>query len=128
MAPRTSLACACIALSAAGSASAFALQPSMRPRHRIAPQASLFALQPSMRPRHRIAPQASLFEGLFQSPSAPKAVVGSKDRARLGDLSVSPIGVGTWSWGNQFLWGYSTEADAALQEVFDYVLVSERKG
>lgn len=32
------------------------------------------------------------------------------------------MGVGTWAWGNSFLWGYNTDADAALQEVFDHVL------
>lgn len=30
-----------------------------------------------------------------------------------------PIGVGTWAWGNQLLWGYSTDQDAALQATFE---------
>jgi len=30
-----------------------------------------------------------------------------------------PIGVGTWAWGNQFLWGYRSEQDAALQATFE---------
>ena len=28
-------------------------------------------------------------------------------------------GLGTWSWGNQFLWGYDTSMDTELQEVFN---------
>ncbi|MEB3275926.1 MAG: aldo/keto reductase [Cyanobacteriota bacterium] len=28
------------------------------------------------------------------------------------------IGVGTWAWGNQFLWGYRSEQDARLQATF----------
>ncbi|CAG9462756.1 unnamed protein product [Pedinophyceae sp. YPF-701] len=28
------------------------------------------------------------------------------------------MGLGTWSWGNQFLWGYSEDMDGELREVF----------
>lgn len=28
-------------------------------------------------------------------------------------------GLGTWSWGNQFLWGYDERMDADLQELFN---------
>jgi pyridoxine 4-dehydrogenase len=27
------------------------------------------------------------------------------------------MGLGTWSWGNKFLWGYDTSMDGELQEV-----------
>lgn len=37
-------------------------------------------------------------------------------------LQVSPMGFGTWAWGNQFLWGYSKEMDSELQEVFDFMV------
>jgi pyridoxine 4-dehydrogenase len=30
--------------------------------------------------------------------------------------------LGTWSWGNQFLWGYSEKDDEELQKVFNYVV------
>ena len=30
-----------------------------------------------------------------------------------------PIGVGTWAWGNQFLWGYDPAQDAQLQATFE---------
>ncbi|MFN7677735.1 MAG: aldo/keto reductase, partial [Cyanobacteriota bacterium] len=29
-----------------------------------------------------------------------------------------PIGVGTWAWGNQLLWGYDPKQDGALQATF----------
>jgi pyridoxine 4-dehydrogenase len=32
--------------------------------------------------------------------------------------SVPSIGVGTWAWGNQFLWGYEPGQDAVLQDCF----------
>eukprot|EP00929_Paragymnodinium_shiwhaense_P045460 TRINITY_DN2322_c0_g2_i1.p1 TRINITY_DN2322_c0_g2~~TRINITY_DN2322_c0_g2_i1.p1 ORF type:complete len:391 (-),score=77.32 TRINITY_DN2322_c0_g2_i1:52-1224(-) len=34
-------------------------------------------------------------------------------------VRLSRLGVGTWQWGNQLLWGYDTSQDAGLQEVFD---------
>jgi len=30
------------------------------------------------------------------------------------------MGLGTWAWGNRFLWGYSKEMDPELQKVFNY--------
>lgn len=32
---------------------------------------------------------------------------------------MSPMGCGTWAWGNRLLWGYDTSMDADLQQVFD---------
>ena len=29
------------------------------------------------------------------------------------------MGLGTWAWGNQLLWGYSKEMDGELQELFN---------
>ena len=57
------------------------------------------------------------------------------DRMQIGDLVVSEMGIGTWSWGNQLLvraasifvaflmilaqWGYNEEMDDELQQVFN---------
>ena len=46
----------------------------------------------------------------------------TKANVQVGDLKVSPLGVGTWSWGNRFLWQYSESEDICLQETFDYLL------
>ncbi|MBL1208190.1 MAG: aldo/keto reductase [Geminocystis sp. GBBB08] len=35
------------------------------------------------------------------------------------DLLLSPIGCGTWAWGNRFLWGYEMTMDEELQQVFN---------
>lgn len=32
------------------------------------------------------------------------------------------MGLGTWSWGNKFLWDYSTDMDPELNKVFNYAL------
>lgn len=37
----------------------------------------------------------------------------------MGPLSVSPMGFGTWAWGNQLLWGYQQSMDDELQQVFN---------
>lgn len=40
----------------------------------------------------------------------------------MGPLSVSPMGFGTWAWGNQLLWGYQTSMDIQLQQAFELAL------
>ena len=37
-------------------------------------------------------------------------------------VRISPMGIGTWSWGNQFLWGYEEDMDPELQQVFNLVV------
>ena len=34
-------------------------------------------------------------------------------------LSDPGIGVGTWAWGNQVLWGYNPGQDTALRATFE---------
>ena len=38
---------------------------------------------------------------------------------QFGELEVSEMGIGTWSWGNQLLWGYDESMDQEIQQVFD---------
>ena len=45
-----------------------------------------------------------------------------RDLKQLGPLKVSPMGLGTWAWGNQFLWGYEKDQDVELQEVFNLMV------
>lgn len=33
--------------------------------------------------------------------------------------SVTPVGIGTWAWGNRFLFNYKTSDDSLLQEAFE---------
>ncbi|URD94753.1 Aldo/keto reductase family [Musa troglodytarum] len=44
------------------------------------------------------------------------------EKVKVGPLVVSPMGFGTWAWGNQLLWGYKEEMDPLLQETFDLAL------
>jgi pyridoxine 4-dehydrogenase len=43
-------------------------------------------------------------------------------RVNLADMQVSRMGLGTWSWGNQFLWGYDESMDEELKRVFDLAI------
>lgn len=40
---------------------------------------------------------------------------------QVGTLKLSPIGCGTWSWGNRFLWQYDINNDNDLKDTFNYV-------
>ncbi|KAK2995887.1 hypothetical protein RJ640_028295, partial [Escallonia rubra] len=41
------------------------------------------------------------------------------EKVKMGPLTVSPMGFGTWAWGNQLLWGYQESMDAELQQIFN---------
>jgi len=44
----------------------------------------------------------------------------------VGDgMQVSPLGFGTWAWGNKLLWGYDEAADATLKRAFDSVVTPQ---
>ena len=40
---------------------------------------------------------------------------------KVGKLEISPVGIGTWQWGNQFLWNYDSKNDDELNDTFDYL-------
>ncbi|KAF2299413.1 hypothetical protein GH714_031868 [Hevea brasiliensis] len=50
----------------------------------------------------------------FQIPSLLALAKGED-----GSLTVSPMGFGTWAWGNQLLWGYKESMDTDLQQTFN---------
>jgi len=67
-----------------------------------------------------ILPMLSYSWGSFGLGSQPSLLKGEK-MVPLGPdgLSISPMGIGTWSWGNKLLWGYDEANDAELQKTFD---------
>ena len=83
--------------------------------------------------RHSMHPKASIrrpgrIEAWFgqrtlQPPDLKEQLAfPRREQKQLGPLKVSPMGLGTWAWGNQFLWGYETDQDAELQEVFNLMV------
>eukprot|EP00287_Rhodomonas_sp_CCMP768_P003981 CAMPEP_0196722558 /NCGR_PEP_ID=MMETSP1091-20130531/4910_1 /TAXON_ID=302021 /ORGANISM="Rhodomonas sp., Strain CCMP768" /LENGTH=341 /DNA_ID=CAMNT_0042064301 /DNA_START=184 /DNA_END=1209 /DNA_ORIENTATION=- len=59
-----------------------------------------------------------LFDAFTAPPKLQKVPFGSSG------LQVSEIGIGTWSWGNRFLWGYEPAMDSELQSCFDLCVSS----
>ena len=51
-----------------------------------------------------------------------QTVFKPKDQKQIGPLKVSPMGLGTWAWGNQLLWGYDKSMDPELQQLFNLVV------
>ena len=59
---------------------------------------------------HALAPLSPLVRGIVWGE--PPVPLGSSG------LTIGPLGLGTWSWGNKLLWGYSTDNDEELRQVF----------
>lgn len=45
-----------------------------------------------------------------------------KSPVQVGNIKLSPIGVGTWAWGNRFLWQYTEKDDENLKDTYNYVV------
>lgn len=67
-------------------------------------------------PQSEASVPSSLFKSLKLPPFWPWQ---SQKKVKMGPLSVSPMGFGTWAWGNQLLWGYRESMDSDLQRVFN---------
>jgi hypothetical protein len=70
---------------------------------------------------------ASWFSSLFQKSAADndsgkggfqeRLAYRPSERVTIADgVDISPLGLGTWAWGNQFLWGYEEDQDEELQQ------------
>eukprot|EP00601_Ochromonadales_sp_CCMP2298_P015626 CAMPEP_0173239448 /NCGR_PEP_ID=MMETSP1142-20121109/13218_1 /TAXON_ID=483371 /ORGANISM="non described non described, Strain CCMP2298" /LENGTH=373 /DNA_ID=CAMNT_0014170463 /DNA_START=158 /DNA_END=1275 /DNA_ORIENTATION=+ len=55
---------------------------------------------------------------------AQSALLGTDNNFRVlnGGVKISKLGIGTWAWGDQRYWRYSSDQDLALQETFNYCL------
>ncbi|XP_062153738.1 pyridoxal reductase, chloroplastic isoform X1 [Alnus glutinosa] len=67
----------------------------------------------SFSPPNEISLPSSAFNPLKLPPYWPW------EKVKIGPLSVSPMGFGTWAWGNQLLWGYQESMDSELQQTFN---------
>eukprot|EP01025_Chloroclados_australasicus_P000991 TRINITY_DN10318_c1_g1_i3.p1 TRINITY_DN10318_c1_g1~~TRINITY_DN10318_c1_g1_i3.p1 ORF type:complete len:374 (-),score=15.31 TRINITY_DN10318_c1_g1_i3:257-1378(-) len=54
--------------------------------------------------------------------SGQRQLFDNSEKRQIGSLSVSPLGLGTWAWGNKFLWNYDTSMDVELQQVFNFAV------
>ncbi|XP_052173153.1 pyridoxal reductase, chloroplastic isoform X3 [Diospyros lotus] len=55
----------------------------------------------------------------FKPPLLKLPLFWPWQKVKMGPLSVSPMGFGTWAWGNQLLWGYQQAMDTELQRAFN---------
>lgn len=51
-----------------------------------------------------------------------QATITNNKLVQVGKLKLSTIGVGTWSWGNRFLWQYDTNQDPELYKTYQYCI------
>ena len=86
----------------------------------VRPQQSAFLKRQRSQPRSRKVAATNLID--FFTQRSQKAAFKPSELKQIGPLKVSPMGLGTWSWGNQFLWGYDKSMDAELQEVFNLMV------
>ncbi|KAL5723930.1 pyridoxine 4-dehydrogenase [Ranunculus cassubicifolius] len=56
---------------------------------------------------------------LLSLPRFRRPLIWPWEKVKMGRMSVSPMGFGTWAWGNQLLWGYQESMDDQLQSVFN---------
>ena len=47
-----------------------------------------------------------------------EALMGCR-QVKLGRLQSAEIGIGTWQWGNRFLWSYTSDQDEELGLLFE---------
>lgn len=59
--------------------------------------------------------------GLFSGALSPEIASAAEDVSS-SRLSLPPLGLGAWAWGDSFFWGYDPKQDADLQEVFQYAV------
>ncbi|CAM9803916.1 unnamed protein product [Discosporangium mesarthrocarpum] len=83
------------------------------------PRGQVEALQASLNYRETMSMWGSLFS---RADRRGDEVLTAKSRVPLGGISISPMGVGTWAWGNKLVWGYNKAMDAELQEAFNLCL------
>jgi len=79
------------------------------------------------RRRRNPRPPAALLDFLRPRPAgggAERPLYGQKELVQMGPLKVSPMGLGTWAWGNKLLWDYDESRDGELQRVFDACVAS----
>ncbi|KAL4421934.1 hypothetical protein ABPG77_007876 [Micractinium sp. CCAP 211/92] len=93
-------------------------------------QPSLRGPQAQQRRKRGAQPPAAFFQTLFRRAEPQQQLPGGlvekplyrpSEMVQMGPFKASPMGFGTWSWGNKLLWDYDESRDPELQEVFNLV-------
>eukprot|EP00803_Ostreobium_quekettii_P003166 evm.model.scf_1055.2 EVM.evm.TU.scf_1055.2 scf_1055:9334-14045(+) len=94
------------------------------------PRTSLSTLPRHAHPGHHPSTQRDRSAQIGQRPRAgsgggalgrvaERPAFSGSEMVRFGDFEVSPMGIGTWAWGNKLLWDYDEGMDPELQGVFN---------
>ena len=68
-----------------------------------------------------MAMRSNMLDGL-RATFQEKPLYRDSDMVQMGPFKSSPLGFGTWSWGNTLLWNYDESSDGELQRVFDLMV------
>ncbi len=61
-------------------------------------------------------------------PQQAAVAQSTTNTAPLTSISLPPLGLGAWAWGDSLFWGYNPKNDAELQQVFDYAMTQSNNG
>jgi len=70
------------------------------------------------------SPVQAFFKLPFPGKTSEKLLYKPSEMIKMGPFKVSPLGMGTWAWGNKLLWGYDESRDEELQAVFNLAVRS----
>jgi len=59
------------------------------------------------------------------STAAEKTTVRKQKANTTTGITLPPMGLGAWAWGDSLFWGYSPKEDGDLKQVFDYAVSKE---
>lgn len=72
--------------------------------------------------RYRPAALGSNLLDTLRATLQEKPMYRKEDMVQMGPFKSSPLGFGTWQFGNTLLWGYDKQADEELQKVFNLMV------
>ncbi|GKY96825.1 hypothetical protein MPSEU_000641700 [Mayamaea pseudoterrestris] len=93
----------------------------------LAPSALSLSHSPEASSRRTFLQSAASFPiaaasagSVIGSPTLASAAASNNELR--GQITLPPIGLGAWSWGDSLFWGYNAKNDETLKQVFDYAI------
>lgn len=74
----------------------------------------------SATPSRRDFLETSIISSTIAVASSP--AVATTTSSSSSPLTLPPLGLGAWAWGDSLFWGYDPRKDDELKEVFDYAV------
>lgn len=93
--------------------------PSSLPSQRLPPSRNPWTSPPTRTRAFEVLRDFSVLTGMMG-----KRLYREDEMLQMGPFKVSPLGLGTWAWGNKLLWDYDESRDKELQQVFNVAVSS----